>query len=100
MGQLAWDGRRWVFAIQNLKLNCFDELRIVLYTTLGIYVYIHDGVTGLSKNGKAGGTIGLSLRLYAPKGEVDINKALEHVLQKDFGTCLVFMPWPAIMTQV
>ena len=53
--QLKWDNSRtrWVARWQNIKRDEYDDLILVLYTPCGLYIFLHDGIYGVSTNGKA-----------------------------------------------
>ena len=53
--QLAWNmhSRRWVASWQNIKPDEHEDLYLALYTPSGVYIYLHDGVYGVTTRGKA-----------------------------------------------
>ena len=69
--RLRWDNHKGLFRVQfkSIKSGLHDELRLAIYTPLGVYIYIHDGVFGLSTNGAATHTKGLACTVWADKGD-------------------------------
>ena len=53
-----------------------------VYTPLGVFLYQHDGVFGVSTNGKAQEAEGGGVTAYGPRNEWSIAKATEAILDK------------------
>lgn len=82
--QLAWNMhlRCWVVAWQNIKPDEHDDLYLALYTPSGVYIYLHDGVYGVTTHGKAQAAYGGQVHAYGPRSEPSIAKATAVVCEK------------------
>ena len=81
---LSWDtfSQRWVAQWQAIKRDLHDDLLLVLYTPLGVFLYQHDGVFGVSTTGKAQEAEGGQVTACGPCNEWSIAKATEAILAK------------------
>ena len=72
--QLAWNmhKRRWVVAWQNIKPDEHDDLYLALYMPSGVYIYLHDGVYGVTTHGKAQAAEGGQVHACGPRSEPSI----------------------------
>ena len=80
--QLKWDQRRWMTEWQNIKPDEHDDLYLALYTPSGVYIYLHDGVYGVSTSGKAQEASGGKVQARGPCSEPSIAKATASVCEK------------------
>ena len=74
------------------------EVLLGLYTPLGLYVYRHDQLTGISSSGKLRSIVkGVAVKLYGPTNEPDWRRALEGTIlpRLDESGCerLAFVDW-------
>ena len=81
---LCWDthSQIWVATWQHIKHELHDDLLLVLYTPLGVFLYQHDGVFGVSTTGRAQEADGSNVKAYGPCKEPSIAKATEAILAK------------------
>ena len=79
--QLKWDGRRWMAQWVCIKRDAHDDLYLALYTPSGVYIYLHNGVYGVSTRGTAQAASGGSVQAYA-RSEPSITKATADVCEK------------------
>lgn len=89
---MRWDSyhRYWNFQFGNVIPNNFDELRLVFYTPKGIFVYLHDGVSGISNAGCTTVSTGeRKVQFNGPKDVSNWDYALDHILKKTFGTPVI-----------
>lgn len=79
--QLAWDAfhHYWNGKWQNIKRDAYDDLLLVLYTPLGVYLFLHDHAYGVATNGKLQNVSGGSVSVY---GSGSITAALDVILGK------------------
>lgn len=91
--QLVWETprSRWAFRFQGIKWDCFDELRLAMYTPFAFFIYMHDAVTAVSTTGQSMHHAGAQIQLYGPSQQSDIRMALNHILEKPFGARLAFL---------
>ena len=62
----------------------------MFYTPAGIYVYIHDGVTGLTKCGKSTVLIGEKrVIIRGPRHISEWHCSWDHIRKKNFGVLLL-----------
>ena len=82
--QLAWNmhNRYWKASWENIKPDAHDDLYLALYTPYGVYIYLHDGVYGVSTSGKAQAARGGNVQTYGPCSEPSIAKATASVCEK------------------
>ena len=82
--QLRWDthNRRWEAAWQAIKPDEHDGLYLALYTPSGVYMYLHNGVYGVSTDGKQQAANGGMVKVYGPRSEPSIAKATAAVCGK------------------
>lgn len=75
--------------IQGLRQHdaIFDELLLVVYTPLGLYIYRHSLEFGLSSTGKAIETGGHKVCIYGPSKEKNWRVALQAILSKLDANC-------------
>ena len=66
--QLKWDktNKYWKAEWEKVKADKHDDLYLALYTPSGVYVYLHDGVFGVSGKGKAEAASGKPVKAYGP----------------------------------
>ena len=67
--QLAWnkDKVRWNAYWRNIKPEEHDDLYLALYTPSGVHIYLHDGVYGVTTNGKAQAASGGIVQAFGPR---------------------------------
>ena len=53
----------------NIKSDMHDDMYLALYTPSGVFIYKHDGTTGVSSNGKAQEAAGTIVQVYGPRPE-------------------------------
>ena len=82
--QLAWDrwDKLWRALWQGIKPDEHDDLYLALYTPYGVYIYLHDGVYGVSTSGKAQAASGGRVQARGPRSEPSIAKATASVCEK------------------
>jgi hypothetical protein len=82
--QLRWNthNRRWEAAWQAIKPDEHDDLYLTLYTPSGVYIYLHNGVYGVSTDGKQQAANGGTVNVYGPRSETSIAKATAAVCRK------------------
>ena len=80
--QLNWNQRRWITEWQHIKPDEHDDLYLALYTPSGVYIYLHDGVYGVTTSGKAQEASGGKVSAYGPRSEPSIEKATAVVCKK------------------
>eukprot|EP00746_Dinoflagellata_sp_MGD_P100846 gnl/MRDRNA2_/MRDRNA2_410537_c0_seq1.p1 gnl/MRDRNA2_/MRDRNA2_410537_c0~~gnl/MRDRNA2_/MRDRNA2_410537_c0_seq1.p1 ORF type:complete len:204 (-),score=30.53 gnl/MRDRNA2_/MRDRNA2_410537_c0_seq1:12-623(-) len=87
--QLTFDlhNLRWKFHFRNVKLKWFDELRLVMYTPWGMEIFVWDGKTGLSTDGKRTESQGHSIYFAGPSKQVDARQAFGNILNSKVGDC-------------
>ena len=74
--------RTWACVFSAIKLDCFDELLLAIYSPRGLDVFKHDGFFGLSTRGTVTETWGKSMSVCAPSGELDPIRALQFIEAK------------------
>ena len=62
--------------------DLFDELRLALYTPVGIYTFMHDGTSRISRHGVQESYAGSDVVIPGPSGEENWTVALECILAK------------------
>jgi len=82
--QLYWNSssRLWWAMWQGVKRDAYDDLLLVLYTPVGVYIFVHDHTYGVSTNGKLQGARGGKVVVCAPRNVTSITEALDVVLGK------------------
>ena len=100
--QLGWDksSRKWRFTFQGIRSRgaarapelaasapepdpepqVASELYLALYTPKGVYVYLHDGLLGLTGAGRMSALSGKQLKLAGPIHEEDWERALDQTI--------------------
>eukprot|EP00415_Alexandrium_ostenfeldii_P004732 UN4732 len=84
------------FAQPGLGEHAFDDLLLALYTPLGIYIFRHDFALFVSSAGRRTSARGHNIQVSGPRGEADVNVALQAVLHKlSSGGCkqLALIEW-------
>merc|ERR1712216_595389 len=75
----------WRFEFTAVKLQLFDELRLVMYTPWGLEILIWDGKTGLGTSGKVTESRGYRIAFWRPSkldGHLAVNAILDHKIGK------------------
>lgn len=82
--QLKWacSRKRWVAAWTGIKWDRFDQLLLAMYTPSGIYIFRHDGVTGITTSGKSQESCGGSVQVFGPSNESSVFSATEVIVAK------------------
>ena len=82
--QLAWDAykRYWKAKWQKIKRNAYDDLLLVLYTPLGVHLFLHDHVYGVTTTGKSQSVCGGNVQVCGRKDETCIFASLDVILGK------------------
>ena len=82
--QLAWDAykRYWKAKWQKIKRNAYDDLLLVLYTPLGVHLFLHDHVYGVTTPGKSQSVCGGNVQVCGRKDETCISASLDVILGK------------------
>ena len=82
--QLNYDKshRYWQAMWQNLKSDMHDDMYLALYTPSGVFIYKHDGTTGVTSGGKAQEAEGGQVQVYGPRSEKSIERATAVVVDK------------------
>ena len=82
--QLSWNRyhKRWVVQWQHIKRDEYDELLLVLYTPVGVHLYLHDHTYGVSTNGKAQHSSGGKVWVCAPCNQPSISAATDAIRAK------------------
>ena len=82
--QLKWNtcGRYWRVNWQNIKRDAYDDLILVLYTPLGVYLFLHDHVYSVTTNGKSQSVCGGGIDVCGRRNETSISVALDMILGK------------------
>lgn len=82
--QLSFDRRynRWHAVFKNIKVSCFDELLLALYSPRGVYIYRHDFNLALQAQGKVTELRGMSLAITGPRNYEDWSASLDAILLK------------------
>ena len=60
----------------------FDELWLAIYSPLGLHMFKHDGLFGLTSAGKRTVHLGMNINVYGPNRELCYRKALVAMQQK------------------
>ena len=75
--------RYWQAMWQNLKSTCTMTCTSrQLYTPSGVFIYKHDGTTGVTSGGKAQEAEGGQVQVYGPRSEKSIERATAVVVDK------------------
>ena len=92
--QLTWDKHksRWTTSWQNIKPDEHDDLYLALYTPSGVYIFLHDGVYGVSTQGKAQAACGGTVHAYGRRSEPSIAKATVVVCEKLAPMLVAYVP--------
>ena len=96
--RLSWDSycQRWYARFINVKLACgertdalFDDLYLVMMSPKGLHLIKHDGITGVSTNGRATEVYGHKIQISSTRANRFWNDALTEIMQKllDLGGC-------------
>ena len=82
--QLLWDRhkKRWVVQWHAIKRDEYDELVLVLYTPVGVHLYIHDHTYGVTTHGKSQHARGGTVIVHAPCNEPSISAATDAIRAK------------------
>jgi len=88
--QLQWNSYRWLFCFAGVKFarenvrfrSVFDQLVLMMYTPIGVYMYHHDNQLGVSAHGQKTSTQGYRISICGPKGVDAWSIALESILKK------------------
>ena len=82
--QLAWNThkRYWEAVWQNIKPDAHDDLYLALYTPSGVYIHLHNGVHGVSTQGKEQAANGGRVIACGPRFEPCIARATAVVCDK------------------
>ena len=82
--QLAWDAfhQYWHAKWRNIKRGAYDDLLLVLYTPLGVYLFLHDHAYGVATTGKSQSVRGGNVQVYGRSSEGSITAALDVILGK------------------
>ena len=74
--------RCWQTAWVNVKSDKHDDLYLALYTPSGVYIYLHNGVYGVSTHGKQQAAKGGCVCVCGPRSEPSIARATAVVCDK------------------
>lgn len=82
--QLSWNShkKRWEVQWHHIKRDEYDILLLVLYTPVGVHLYIHDHTYGVSTNGKSQHACGGKVMVYGPRNEPSISAATDAIRAK------------------
>ena len=82
--QLSWNSRmkRWSAQWQDIKRVEYDDLLLVLYTPVGVHLFLHDHTYGVSTRGKSQHACGGKVQVCGPKNEPSISVAMDAILKK------------------
>ena len=82
--QLKWDShtKRWVTVWKDIKRDEYDILLLVLYTPVGVHLYIHDHTYGVSTTGKSQHACGGNVQVRGPQNEPSISAATDAIRAK------------------
>ena len=82
--QLTWNDslQLWKLQSHNIKPDACDELLLAAYTPEGVHLFRHDGMAGLSTNGKRTAATGRVINFFGPCNEPDWRVALRAILEK------------------
>lgn len=74
--------RQWVAQWRHVKRYEYDDLLLLLYTPVGVHLYIHDHTYGVSTNGKSQHACGGTVMVYGPKHQPSISAATDAIRAK------------------
>merc|ERR1712096_375867 len=76
--QMVWETHQyyWSFTFRDIKFRNFDELRLVFYTPGGLFVYRHDRVYGVLRNGIITDSNGMYVKISGPRHVEDWRESL------------------------
>jgi len=82
--QLKWDShtKSWEAKWQNIKRDEYEDLVLVLYTPVGVHLYLHDHTYGVSTNGKSQHACGGTVTVYGSRNEPSISTATDAIRAK------------------
>jgi hypothetical protein len=82
--QLLWDRhkKRWVVQWQHIKRDEYDDLILLLYTPVGLYMFLHDHTYGVSTNGKSQHACGGIVTVCGSRNEPSISAATDAIRVK------------------
>lgn len=82
--QLKWNThkRYWWVNWQHIKRDAYDDLLLVLYTPLGVYLFLHDHTYGVTTNGKSQHACGGSIYVWGRRNEACVSVTLDFILGK------------------
>lgn len=73
--------RRWKITFWNVKPELHELLYLCFVTPHGVHLLLHDGVAGLSKNGKATDSDGMKIQFSGVSGQEDWKDAERNLLK-------------------
>jgi hypothetical protein len=74
--------KRWVAMWQNIKRDEYDDLLLLLYTPLGVHLYLHDHIYGVSTTGKSQHACGGAVTARGPINEPSISASTDAIRAK------------------
>ena len=74
--------KRWSAQWQDIKRVEYDDLLLVLYTPVGVHLFLHDHTYGVSTRGKSQHACGGKVQVCGPKNEPSISVAMDAILKK------------------
>jgi len=82
--QLLWNRHmmRWFAQWRNIKRDEYDILLLLLYTPVGVHLYLHDHTYGVSTTGNSQHACGGSVCVCGPINEPSISDATDVILKK------------------
>ena len=82
--QLKWNShmKHWKTHWQNIKRDEYDDLLLILYSPVGVHLFLHDHTYGVSTNGKSQHACGGTVVVRGPCNEPSISEAMDVILKK------------------